>query len=40
MSDEPRHRTRTTMPSLVWALFGLLAIGLFVLALGILHPAG
>jgi hypothetical protein len=40
MSDEPRHRPRATMPSIVWALFGLLAIALFVLALGVLRPIG
>jgi hypothetical protein len=40
MSDEQRHRTRTSMPSIVWALFGILVVALFVLALGILHPAG
>lgn len=40
MSDEPRHRRHTSMPMIVWALFGILVVALFVLVLGILHPAG
>ena len=40
MSDEPRYRTHTSMPTIVWALCGILVVALFVLALGILNPAG
>ena len=40
MSDEPRHRRHTSMPMIVWALAGTLVVALFVLALGILNPAG
>lgn len=35
--DEPRSDD-TKMPALVWAILGVLAVGLFVLALGVLSP--
>jgi hypothetical protein len=41
MSDQPPHRSRSTsMPAIVWLLLGVLVVALFVLALGVLHPAG
>jgi len=38
MSEEPRHQEHTSMPSIVWALLGMLVVALFVLLLGLLHP--
>jgi hypothetical protein len=40
MSDQPPHRRSTSMPSIVWALLGMLVVALFVLALGMMHSAG
>jgi hypothetical protein len=39
--SEPRRRPQDhALPSFVWLLLGLLAIAVFVLILGLLHPAG
>lgn len=41
MPREPSHRPRSTyMPSIIWAILGVMVVALFVLALGILNPAG
>jgi hypothetical protein len=40
MSDEPPRPRSNSMPPLVWGILGLLVVALFVLALGLLHPAG
>lgn len=38
MSDEPRRQEHTSMPTIFWALLGILVVALFVLLLGVLHP--
>jgi hypothetical protein len=39
MSDEPPRPETRALPSFVWGLLGILVIALFVLVLGLLHPA-
>lgn len=38
MSEKPRRPRPDSMPSVVWGILGVLAVALFVLALGILNP--
>jgi len=38
MSEKPYRRRADSMPSIVWGILGVLAIALFVLALGLLNP--
>lgn len=38
MSEKPHRPRPDSMPSLVWGILGVLAVALFVLALGILNP--
>jgi hypothetical protein len=41
MPQEPSHRPRSTsMPSIVWAILGVMLVALFVLLLGLLNGAG
>jgi hypothetical protein len=39
MSDEPRRPDTHPLPPFVWGLLGILVVALFVLVLGVLHPA-
>jgi len=39
MSEHQRRPRANSMPAIVWALMGALLVALFVLALGLLHPA-
>jgi hypothetical protein len=39
MSDEPPRPETHSLPSFVWGLLGILVVALFVLVLGVLHPA-
>jgi len=40
MSEDPRRPRSTSVPPVVWGILGILVVALFVLALGMLHPAG
>lgn len=40
MSEKPPRQRTESMPSIVWGILGVLAIALFVLALGLLNPVG
>jgi hypothetical protein len=39
MSDDPPRQKTQALPPLVWGLLGILVVALFVLLLGVLHPA-
>ena len=39
MSERHRRPRTDSMPTIVWLLMGALLVALFVLALGLLHPA-
>jgi hypothetical protein len=39
MSDDPPRTETNRLPSFVWGLLGILVVALFVLLLGLLHPA-
>lgn len=41
MPRDPSHRPRSTyMPTIVWAILGVMLVALFVLALGLMNSAG